>query len=120
VPVCFVVALVNLRYNGSRPMTPSLGRGQAKRQTSADLDQRRSEMNSKARPPTDYRAIRKRHERWTLIAAIVVLVVVGGGLIGLVFGFSQLLTALPCLLAGGGLLVGLYLLLVGVERWSQG
>ena len=77
-------------------------------------------MNPKKRPPTDFRAMRKRHERWTLIAAIIVLVVVGGGLIGLLFGFSQLLTALPCLLAGGGLLAGLYLLLVGMERWSQG
>jgi len=77
-------------------------------------------MNPKERAPTDFRAMRKRHERWTLIAAIVVLVVVGGGLIGLVFGWSHLLTALPCLLAGGGLLAGLYLLLVGMERWSQG
>lgn len=77
-------------------------------------------MSSQERPPTDYRALRKRHERWTLIAAIVVLVVAGGGLIGLVFGFSQLLTALPCLLAGAGLLAGLYLVLVVMERWSQG
>ena len=77
-------------------------------------------MNHKELPPTDYRALRKRHERWTLIAVIVVLVVVGGGLIGLIFGWSQLFTALPCLLAGGGLLAGLYLLLVGMERWSQG
>jgi hypothetical protein len=64
--------------------------------------------------------MRKRHERWTLIAAIVVLVVVGGGLIGLIFGWSQLLTAVPCLLAGAGLLAGLYFLFVGLERWSQG
>ena len=76
-------------------------------------------MNPKARPPTDYRAIRKRHERWTLIAAIVVLVVVGGGLIGLVFGFSQLLTALPCLLAGAGVIAGLYFFFVFAERWAE-
>jgi len=76
-------------------------------------------MSSRQLPPTDYRAIRKRHERWTLIAAVVVLVVVGGGLIGLVFGWSQLLTALPCLLAGAGLPAGLYLILVGMEGWAQ-
>lgn len=76
-------------------------------------------MDSKECPPTDYRAMRRRHERWTLLAAIVVLVVVGGGLIGLVLGFTQLLTALPCLLAGAGLLAGLYFLFVGLERWSQ-
>jgi protein-S-isoprenylcysteine O-methyltransferase Ste14 len=77
-------------------------------------------MNPKERPPTDYREIRTRHERWTLIAAIVVLVVVGAGLIGLLFGLNQMLSALPCLLAGAGLLAGLYFLFVGLERWSQG
>ena len=77
-------------------------------------------MGPKDRPPTDYRGLRRRNELWLLLAAIVVLVVVGGGLIGLLFGFSQLTTALPCLLAGAGLIAGLYLLLVGMERWSQG
>jgi len=63
--------------------------------------------------------LRQRNELRLLITAIVVLVVVGGGLIGLIFGWGQLLTALPCLLAGAGLLAGLYLLFVGLERWSQ-
>ncbi|HJX38185.1 MAG TPA: hypothetical protein VJ714_06285 [Anaerolineae bacterium] len=76
-------------------------------------------MNPKDRPPTDYRGLRQRNELWLLLAAIVLLVVVGGVLIGLVFGFNQLLTALPCLLAGAGLLAGLYYLFVGLERWSQ-
>jgi len=76
-------------------------------------------MNSKERPPTDFRAMRKRHEPWTLIAAIVVLVVVGGGLIGLIFGFSQLLTALPCLLAGVGIIAALYFFFVIAERWAE-
>jgi hypothetical protein len=77
-------------------------------------------MNSADRPPTDYRALRKRNERWLLVAAIVVLVVVGGGLIGLIFGFSQLLTALPCLLAGAGIIAALYGVFVLMERWSEG
>ncbi|HUS70361.1 MAG TPA: hypothetical protein VM075_06275 [Anaerolineae bacterium] len=76
-------------------------------------------MNPRDRPPTDYRRLRQRNELRLLITAIVVLVVVGGGLIGLIFGWGQLLTALPCLLAGAGLLAGLYLLFVGLERWSQ-
>ena len=76
-------------------------------------------MDSKERPPTDFRAMRKRHERWTLIAAIVVLVVVGGGLIGLIFGWSQLLTALPCLLGGAAVIAALYFFFVIAERWAQ-
>jgi protein-S-isoprenylcysteine O-methyltransferase Ste14 len=76
-------------------------------------------MDSKERPPTDFRAMRKRHERWTLIAAIIVLVVVGGGLIGLIFGWSQLLTALPCLLAGAAVIAALYFFFVIAERWAQ-
>lgn len=76
-------------------------------------------MGSMERPPTDYRGLRKRNERWLLVAAIVVLVVVGGGLIGLIFGFSQLLTALPCLLAGAGIIAVLYGVFVVMERWSE-
>jgi len=76
-------------------------------------------MDSKERPPTDFRAMRKRHERWTLIAAIIVLVVVGGGLIGLIFGWSQLLSALPCLLAGAAVIAALYFFFVIAERWAQ-
>lgn len=75
-------------------------------------------MKSGNRSPTDYRRLRERNELWLLIASIVVLVAVGGGLIGLLFGWSQLLTALPCLLAGAGIIAGLYFLLVLLERWS--
>ncbi len=77
-------------------------------------------MDPGERPPTDYRGMRRRHERWLLVVAIVVLVVAGGGLIGLVFGFSQMLTAVPCLLAGAGLMAGVYFLFVAMERWAQG
>jgi hypothetical protein len=77
-------------------------------------------MDPRERPPTDYRGMRKRHERWLLVIAVVVLVMVGGGLIGVVFGFSQLLTALPCLLAGAGLMAGVYFLFVLMERWAEG
>jgi amino acid transporter len=76
-------------------------------------------MSSRDRPPTDYRGLRKRNELWLLVAVIVVLVVVGGGLIGLIFGFSQVLTALPCLLAGAAIIAALYFVFVVLERWSE-
>jgi len=74
-------------------------------------------MDSNKRPPTDTRRLRKRNERWLLVAAIFLLVVVGDVLIGLFIGPIQMLTALPFLLGGAGAILGLYLLLVVAERW---
>ncbi|MGB3903624.1 MAG: hypothetical protein WBB22_01755 [Anaerolineae bacterium] len=76
-------------------------------------------MDSKERPPTDYRGLRKRNELWLLVAAFVVLVVVGGGLIGLVFGVGEMVTALPCLLAGAGAIAILYLFFAVLGRWAD-
>jgi hypothetical protein len=76
-------------------------------------------MNSKERPPTDYRGMRKRYEREFLVGAILLLVVVGGGLIGLIFGFGEMLAALPCLLAGAGAIAGLYLFFALFGRWAE-
>lgn len=76
-------------------------------------------MISNERPPTDYRGLRKRNELWLLVAAIVVLVVVGGGLIGLLFGFGEMLAALPCLLAGAGAIAMLYFFFAVLERWAE-
>ena len=76
-------------------------------------------MDSKERPPTDYRGLRQRNELWLLAAAVVVLVVVGGGLIGLLFGFGRMLAALPCLLAGAGAIAILYLFFALIGRWAD-
>jgi hypothetical protein len=68
-------------------------------------------------PPTDYRALRRQSERRWLILVVLVLVIVGGGLIGLVYGVQALLAGLPCLLGGAGGIAALYLLFVLAERW---
>jgi hypothetical protein len=52
-----------------------------------------------------------------LLLAVVLLVVVGGGLIALVYGPGALITALPCLLGGAGAIALLYLLFALAERW---
>jgi polyferredoxin len=73
-----------------------------------------------ARPkgaPTDARRARRRQERQLLALAIAVLVVVGGALIALIYGPGALITALPCLLAGAGAILILYLLFLLTERW---
>ena len=74
-------------------------------------------MDSNKHPPTDTRRLRKQNERWLLIDAIFLLVVVGDALIGLFIGPVEMLMALPCLLTGAGAILGLYLLLVAAERW---
>ena len=69
--------------------------------------------------PTDTRRARRRQERQLLAVVIAVLVVVGGGLIALIYGPSALITALPCLGAGAGAILILYLLFVLAERWVK-
>ena len=76
-------------------------------------------MTDNERPPTDYRGMRKRYERELLIGAILLLVVVGGGLIGLIFGFGEMLTALPCLLGGAGAIAAIYLFFALFGRWAE-
>jgi hypothetical protein len=67
--------------------------------------------------PTDVRGDRKRQERQLVGLVIGVLVIVGGGLIALIYGPGALLTALPCLLGGAGAILLLYLLFLLAERW---
>ena len=74
-------------------------------------------MKANKRPPTDLRSWREQTERRLLVAAVFLLVVVGGILIGLFVGLGEMLAALPCLLSGAGAIAGLYLLLVIIERW---
>jgi protein-S-isoprenylcysteine O-methyltransferase Ste14 len=76
-------------------------------------------MSLNKRPPTDLRRQRKQTERRLLILVIVVLVFVGGGLIALIYGPGALLTALPCLLGGAGVISLLYLLFALAERWAN-
>ena len=74
-------------------------------------------MSSPRRQPTDYRRARKRRERQMLVMVLLTLVVVGGGLIGLIFGPESLIGALPCLFAGAGAILVLYVIFVLAERW---
>jgi len=69
-----------------------------------------------AQPPTDYRQTRRNQERMQLVLVLLVLVVVGTGLIGLIWGARSALLGGVCLLAGALLIVGLWLGLSLVER----
>ena len=71
------------------------------------------------RPPTDYRAMRRRNDRALFLAVIAVLLVVGGGLIYIIYGTGALITGLACLLFGVGILLLLWLIMSGIERWAN-
>ena len=54
-----------------------------------------------------------------MYAVIAVLVLLGGGLIALIWGPGAAITGVACLILGAGLIVGLWLLLTVIERWTE-
>jgi len=71
------------------------------------------------RPPTDYRAYRRKTDRNLAIAVVIALVGVGGATIALVYGGGAAAIGLVCLLAGAGIFGLLWLLLTLMERWTE-
>jgi hypothetical protein len=71
------------------------------------------------RSTTNSRRYRRDSEKKFLFLVLFTLVFVGGGLIALIFGLEALLTALPCLLGGAALMIGLWLLLSLGEWWLR-
>lgn len=62
---------------------------------------------------------REQSNRTYLILVIFTLVVVGGGLTAVIFGWETLLTSLPCLLGGAVLILVPWFLLTGLEKWRD-
>lgn len=60
-----------------------------------------------------------RDEKRLLLLVIFTLVVVGGGLIGLIFGWEAAVTAVPCLLGGAFLIFVPWGLLTLAEKWRN-
>jgi hypothetical protein len=67
--------------------------------------------------PTNYRKTRRREERRLVILVILALVVIGTGLIGLIWGISAALFGGLCLLGGAALIGGLWLLLGLIQKF---
>ncbi len=68
-------------------------------------------------PPTDYRRIKRRTDRQMLWLVLGGLLMIGGGLIYLIYGKWALATGLLCLIPGAGLILFLWGLLSLIERW---
>jgi len=66
--------------------------------------------------PTDYRKTRRNEERRLVILVMLALIVVGTGLIGLIWGASAAMLGGLCLLGGSALIGGLWLLLNLVQK----
>jgi hypothetical protein len=73
---------------------------------------------SPSRPPTDFRALRRKTDRNLALAVVIFLVGVGGALIGLIYGSSALILGLTCLMAGAGLFGLVWLILTLMGRWA--
>ena len=76
-------------------------------------------MPADPRKPTDGRRYRDRTERHLLVAAVVLLAVVGSAMIGLVYGWPSIFTALLCLLPAAMLIGLLWLFLNGIDRLTR-
>ena len=65
------------------------------------------------------RQARQKENGRYLWLVLLTLVVVGGGLIGLIYGWSALLTAVPCLLGGAALILIPWGVLTLLEKWRN-
>jgi protein-S-isoprenylcysteine O-methyltransferase Ste14 len=74
--------------------------------------------NQPMRPPTDLRRLRRAMHRRLLALVLFVLVVVGSGLIALLFGPPAGALALACLLAGAGLIGLLWAVFTVLGKWA--
>jgi hypothetical protein len=70
-----------------------------------------------SRPPTDYRRYRRETERKLAIAVVLFLLVVGSGLIAIIYRPSAGILALVCLLGGAGIIALLWIILTLIEHW---
>ena len=69
------------------------------------------------RPPTDYRRYRRETDRKLLVAVVLFLLVVGSGLIAIIYRPSAGILSFFCLLSGVSIIALLWILLSLIERW---
>jgi hypothetical protein len=83
------------------------------------MDDKQTNEQKGKRPSTNSRQIRHENDRHFLKMVVFTLVAAGGLTIELIYGPAALLTALPILLGGAGLIVVPYLVLKTIEWLYQ-
>ena len=76
-------------------------------------------MDDNEKRPSSSRQIRYNDNRSYLIMVILTLVVVGSVLIGMAYGWTAVLTALPFLLGGALLILLPWGMLTLIEKWRN-
>ena len=71
------------------------------------------------RKPTNLREMERRHERQLVWVAAAVLLIGGGALVGVIYGWGRLLGALPLLILGAAGIVALYALVALLTGWAD-
>ena len=72
-----------------------------------------------SRPPTDYRRYRRETERKLAFAVVLFLLVVGSGLIALIYKPGAGILGFICLLGGVSIIALLWILLTLIEGWVR-
>ena len=74
--------------------------------------------NNSKRPPTDLRRYRRQTERRLATAVVLCLLLLGGGLVGLIYGSGAAVMAVSCLTMGCAIFAFLWLILTLMGRWA--
>ena len=71
------------------------------------------------RPHKNVAQIREEDDKKFLYMVAGALIFGGGGIIGLLYGWQGVLTAMPCLLGGAGVIAIPWMLLTWYGRWRE-
>ncbi|HZY41158.1 MAG TPA: hypothetical protein VFF59_04070 [Anaerolineae bacterium] len=77
------------------------------------------EDSPRAEAPTNYRQMKRRTERNLIVGGFIILFVVGGGLVGLLYGVEAMLQSWLCISGGVALLGGFVLIFKLLETISK-
>jgi hypothetical protein len=67
--------------------------------------------------PTNYRAMKRRTERNLIAGGFIILLIVGGGLVGLIYGLNAMLQSWLCIGGAVAVLSGIWLIFKVIEKF---